>query len=103
MKDPMTPPVPMMANELENLEKLREYMSETEFEQYLEKRAIEALIKYRATSDLEALEEMQFFMHRITHEIILGLKKSGEAQTLQDQIKRLNTLAEMHEGRDGMV
>ena len=104
MKDPMTPPVPMMSDELENLEKLREYMSEIEFQQYLEKRAIEALIKYRATSDLEALEEMQFFMHRITHEIILGLKKSSDDErALQEQIKRLNTFAEMYEGRDGMV
>jgi hypothetical protein len=69
----------------------------------LEKRAIEALIKYRASSDLDALEEMQFFMHRITHEIFLGLKKSGEQQTVQDQIRRLNLLASIHEGRDGMV
>lgn len=97
------PPVPMMADELENLEKLRKYMSETEFQQYLEKRAIEALIKYRATSDLEALEEMQFFMHRITHEIFLGLKKSDQKSTVQDQIKRLNLMARIYEGRDGMV
>lgn len=103
MKDPMMPPVPMMADELENLEKLRKYMSETEFQQYLEKRAIEALIKYRATSDLEALEEMQFFMHRITHEIFLGLKKSDQKSTVQDQIKRLNLMARIYEGRDGMV
>lgn len=101
MKDPMTPPVPRMADELANLEKLREYMSEPEFQQYLEKRAIEALIKYRASSDLEALEEMQFFMHRITHEIFMGIKKTQEFETTQDQIKRLNMLAAMQEGYDG--
>jgi len=101
MKDPMTPPVPMMADELANLDKLREYMSAAEFQQYLEKRAIEALIKYRASSDLEALEEMQFFMHRITHEIFMGIKKTQEFETTQDQIKRLNMLAAMQEGYDG--
>ena len=101
MKDPMTPPVPRMADELANLDKLREYMSEVEFQQYLEKRAIEALIKYRASSDLEALEEMQFFMHRITHEIFMGIKKTKEHETTQEQINRLNILASMQEGYDG--
>jgi len=101
MKDPMTPPVPRMAEELANLDKLSEYMSEAEFQQYLEKRAIEALIKYRGSSDLEALEEMQFFMHRITHQIFLGIKKTQEFETTQDQIKRLNMLASMQEGYDG--
>lgn len=101
MKDPMTPPVPMMADELANLDKLREYMSDTEYQQYLEKRAIEALIKYRGSSDLKALEEMQFFMHRITHEIFLGIKKTKEHESTQEQINRLNILASMQEGYDG--
>ena len=101
MKDPMTPPVPRMADELANLDKLKEYMSDSEYQQYLEKRAIEALIKYRSTSDLEALEEMQFFMHRITHQIFLGLKETQEHETTQDQIKRLNMLAAIQEGYDG--
>lgn len=101
MKDPMTAPVPRMADELKYLEDIRAYMSQTEYQKYLEQRAIEALIKYRATSDLESLEEMQFFMHRITHEIFLGLKKTHELETTQDQIKRLNMLAAMQEGYDG--
>ena len=96
----MTPPVPMMADELANLDKLRQYMSEPEYQQYLEKRAIEALIKYRGSSDLKALEEMQFFMHRITHEIFMGIKKTKEYETTQQQVKRLNILASMHEGYD---
>ncbi len=100
MKDPMTPPVPMMADELANLDKLRQYMSESEYQQYLEKRAIEALIKYRGSSDLKALEEMQFFMHRITHEIFMGIKKTKEYETTQQQVKRLNILASMQEGYD---
>ena len=101
MKDPMTPPVPMMADELANLDKLREYMSESEYQQYLEKRAIEALIKYRGSSDLKALEEMQFFMHRITHEIFMGIQKTKEHESTQQQIERLNILASMQEGYDG--
>lgn len=100
MKDPMTPPVPMMADELANLDKLRQYMSESEYQQYLEKRAIEALIKYRGSSDLKALEEMQFFMHRITHEIFMGIKKTKEYETTQQQVERLNILASMQEGYD---
>ena len=101
MRDPMTPPVPRMADELANLDKLREYMTEAEFQQYLEKRAIEALIKYRSSSDLEALEEMQFFMHRITHEIFMGIKKTEQFESTQEQIQRLNMLAAMQEGYDG--
>jgi len=101
MKDPMTPPVPRMADELDNLEKLQKYMTDTEYQQYLEKRAIEALIKYRGSSDLEALEEMQFFMHRITHQIFLGIQKTKEHETTQQQIDRLNILASMQEGYDG--
>ena len=103
MKDPMTPPVPRMAEELEYLEKVHEYMNDTEYQQYLEKRAIEALIKYRATSDLKALEEMQFFMHRITHEIFMGIKEMEKHESTQEQIKRLNMLASIYEGRDGMA
>jgi len=90
-----------MADELANLDKLREYMTEAEFQQYLEKRAIEALIKYRSSSDLEALEEMQFFMHRITHEIFMGIKKTEQFESTQEQIQRLNMLAAMQEGYDG--
>ena len=101
MRGPMTPPVPRMADELANLDKLREYMTEAEFQQYLEKRAIEALIKYRSSSDLEALEEMQFFMHRITHEIFMGIKKTEQFESTQEQIQRLNMLAAMQEGYDG--
>jgi hypothetical protein len=76
-------------------------MTEAEFQQYLEKRAIEALIKYRGSSDLEALEEMQFFMHRITHEIFMGIKKTEQFESTQEQIQRLNMLAAMQEGYDG--
>ena len=101
MRDPMTPPVPRMADELANLDKLKEYMTDAEFQQYLEKRAIEALIKYRGSSDLEALEEMQFFMHRITHEIFMGIKKTEQFESTQEQIQRLNMLAAMQEGYDG--
>jgi len=78
MKDPMMPSVPLMAAELSHLETLRQYLTPSEYQNHLEQRAIEALIKYRGSSDLEALEEMQFFMHRITHEIFLGIKKSAD-------------------------
>jgi len=101
MKDPMTAPVPMMAEELENLENLKKYMDQNEYHAYLEKRALEALVRYRAKSNLEDLEEMQFFMHRITHNIIEGVKKTEEFKEQQNQIKRLNVLASIHEGDDG--
>ena len=35
--------------------------------------------------DIEALEEMQFFMHRITHNIIEGVKKTEEIKAQEDQ------------------
>jgi len=49
------------------------------------------------------LEEMQFFMHRITHEIFMGIKEMEKHESTQEQIKRLNMLASIHEGRDGMA
>jgi len=100
MKDPMKPPVPRMAEELENLENLKKYMDENEYHAYLEKRALEALVRYRAKSNLEDLEEMQFFMHRITHNIIEGVKRTEEHNEQQERIKRLNIMAAIYEGDD---
>jgi len=101
MKDPMTPPVPMMAKELEVLEELQKYMSRQEYHAYLEKRALDALFNYRKEHNLEDLEEMQFFMHRITHHIIEGVKETKDHNKRQEEIKRLNILASMQEGDDG--
>ena len=101
MKDPMKPPVPRMAEELENLENIKKYMDKNEYHAYLEKRALEALVRYRAKSNLEDLEEMQFFMHRITHNIIEGVKKTEELIAQKEQIRRLNILSSIHEGDDG--
>jgi len=101
MKDPMKPVVPMMAEEMENLENLKKYMDDNEYHAYLEKRALEALVRYRAKSELEDLEEMQFFMHRITHNIIEGVKKTEELIAQKEQIRRLNILSSIHEGDDG--
>ena len=47
MKDPMKPLAPTMADELDNLERVRQYMSARDYQDYIEKRALEALIKYR--------------------------------------------------------
>ena len=101
MSDPMKPVVPLMAEEMENLENLKKYMDDNEYHAYLEKRALEALVRYRAKSNLEDLEEMQFFMHRITHNIIEGVKKTEELIAQKEQIRRLNILSSIHEGDDG--
>jgi len=101
MRDPMKPVVPLMAEEMENLENLKKYMDDNEYHAYLEKRALEALVRYRAKSNLEDLEEMQFFMHRITHNIIEGVKKTEELIAQKEQIRRLNVLSSIHEGDDG--
>jgi hypothetical protein len=101
MRDPMKPVVPLMAEEMENLENLKKYMDDNEYHAYLEKRALEALVRYRAKSELEDLEEMQFFMHRITHNIIEGVKKTEELIAQKEQIRRLNILSSIHEGDDG--
>jgi hypothetical protein len=90
-----------MAEELENLESLKKYMDKNEYHAYLEKRALEALVRYRAKSNLEDLEEMQFFMHRITHNIIEGVKKTEEFNEQQERVKRLNVMAAIYEGDDG--
>lgn len=101
MKDPMKPVVPLMAEEMENLENLKKYMDENEYHAYLEKRALEALVRYRAKSSLQDLEEMQFFMHRITHNIIEGVKKTEELNAQKEQVRRLNIMASIYEGDDG--
>lgn len=101
MKDPMKPPVPTMARELEILDELSKYMSRQELHSYLEKRALDALFNYRKDHNLEDLEEMQFFMHRITHHVIEGVKETEDYKRRQEEIKRLNMLASMQEGYDG--
>lgn len=101
MKDPMKPVVPIKAEEMKVLDQLEQYMSRDEFHAYLEKRALDALFNYRNSSDLEDLEEMQFFMHRITHHIIEGVKETEEYNKRQEEIKRLNVLSSIYEGDDG--
>lgn len=100
MKDPMKPVAPTMADELDNLERMREYLSEKDYQEYLEKRVLEALVKYRKHHNIEDLEEMQFFMHRITHSVIEAVKKTEDYKRQQAEIERMNLLARIHEGDD---
>jgi hypothetical protein len=53
MKDPMKPLAPTMADELDNLERVRQYMSARDYQDYIEKRALEALVKYRKHHNLK--------------------------------------------------
>jgi hypothetical protein len=101
MKDPMKPLAPTMADELDNLERVRQYMSARDYQDYIEKRALEALIKYRKHHNLEDLEEMQFFMHRITHSVIEGAKISEIYKRQLTELEKLNLMARIYEGDDG--
>lgn len=101
MKDPMKPLAPTMADELDNLEKLRQYMSPRDYQDYIEKRALEALVKYRKNHNIEDLEEMQFFMHRITHSVIEGVKETESYKKQLSEIERMNLMARIYEGDDG--
>jgi hypothetical protein len=90
-----------MSEEHERLDKLTKFMPESMYNDYLQGRALEALQRYRDTNDLEALEEMQFFMHRITHQVIKQIEENVKIREAVSEVERLNILAAIHEGYDG--
>jgi len=90
-----------MSEEHARLDKLTKFMPESMYNDYLQGRALEALQRYRDTSDLEALEEMQFFMHRITHQVIKQIEENVKLREAVSEIERLNIMASIHEGYDG--
>lgn len=101
MQNAMSPVCPVMNEEHERLDKLTKFMPESMYNDYLQGRALEALQRYRDTSDLEALEEMQFFMHRITHQVIKQIEENVKLREAVSEVERLNILASIHEGYDG--
>jgi hypothetical protein len=90
-----------MSEEHARLDKLTKFMPESMYNDYLQGRALEALQRYRDTNDLEALEEMQFFMHRITHQVIKQIEENVKLREAVSEVERLNILASIHEGYDG--
>jgi len=68
---------------------------------YLQGRALEALQRYREENDLEALEEMQFFMHRITHQVIKNLEESVRIHEAMSEAEKLKIMSDIYEGYDG--
>jgi hypothetical protein len=90
-----------MSEEHARLDKLTKFMPESMYNDYLQGRALEALQRYRDTSDLEALEEMQFFMHRITHQVIKQIEENVKLREAVSEVERLNIMASIHEGYDG--
>jgi len=90
-----------MSEEHARLDKLTKFMPESMYNDYLQGRALEALQRYRDTSDLEALEEMQFFMHRITHQVIKQIEENVKLRETVSEVERLNIMASIHEGYDG--
>jgi hypothetical protein len=101
MQNAMAPVVPTMADELARLEKMRAYMTDSSYNEYLQSRALEALVKYRETHDIEDLEEMQFFMHRITHQVIKNIEEHVKVREAVSEVEKLKIMSDIHEGYDG--
>jgi hypothetical protein len=101
MQNAMMPVVPTMAEEHERLDKLSKVMPTGMYTDYLQGRALEALQRYREDNDLEALEEMQFFMHRITHQVIKNLEESVRVREACAEAEKLKIMSDIYEGYDG--
>lgn len=100
MHNAMSPVCPVMSEEHERLDRLAKFMPENVYSDYLQGRALEALQRYRDTNDLEALEEMQFYMHRITHQVIKNLDQSIKDRVALTEQQKLNIMAAIYEGYD---
>lgn len=101
MQNAMLPVVPNMAEEHARLDKLAGVMPQSVYTDYIQGRALDALQRYRETNDLEALEEMQFFMHRITHQVIKNLEEGVRVREAVSEIEKLKIMSDIHEGYDG--
>lgn len=101
MQNAMTPVCPLMNKEHERLDKLSKVMPGNIYSDYLQGRALAALHRYRETHDIEALEEMQFYMHRITHQVVKGLNASIKVREALSEQEKLNVMSAIYEGDDG--
>jgi len=101
MQSAMTPVCPVMSEEHERLDKLSKVMPDNVYSDYLQGRALAALQRYRETNDLADLEEMQFYMHRITHQVLKSLEESTKVREALAEQQKLNIMASIYEGYDG--
>ncbi len=101
MQNAMTPVCPVMSEEHERLDKLSKVMPDNVYSDYLQGRALAALQRYRETNDIADLEEMQFYMHRITHQVLKSLEESTKVREALAEQKKLNIMSSIYEGYDG--
>ena len=101
MQSAMTPVCPVMSEEHERLDKLSKVMPDNVYSDYLQGRALAALQRYRETNDIADLEEMQFYMHRITHQVLKSLEESTKVREALAEQQKLNIMASIYEGYDG--
>jgi hypothetical protein len=101
MQNAMTPVCPVMSEEHERLDKLSKVMPDNVYSDYLQGRALAALQRYRETNDITDLEEMQFYMHRITHQVLKSLEESTKVREALAEQKKLNIMSSIYEGYDG--
>tara|TARA_X000001316_G_C922093_1_gene36908 strand:+ start:1307 stop:1579 length:273 start_codon:yes stop_codon:yes gene_type:complete len=90
-----------MSEEHERLDKLSKVMPDNVYSDYLQGRALAALQRYRETNDITDLEEMQFYMHRITHQVLKSLEESTKVREALAEQKKLNIMSSIYEGYDG--
>jgi hypothetical protein len=90
-----------MSEEHERLDKLSKVMPDNVYSDYLQGRALAALQRYRETNDIADLEEMQFYMHRITHQVLKSLEESTKVREALAEQQKLNIMASIYEGYDG--
>lgn len=85
-----------MGDEYDRLHKLQKVMDESSYNAYVHGRAFDAIERYRQTGDPKALEDAQFYMHRVTHQVMKGLHESARIEQNRRDIARLNILNEMN-------
>jgi hypothetical protein len=85
-----------MGEEYDRLYRLQKVMDESSYNAYVHGRALDAIQRYRETGNPKALEDAQFYMHRVTHQVLKSLSECARIEQNRREIIRLNILNEMH-------
>lgn len=98
--DPMHVVVTNSGEELECLATLEAKLGEEMFAAYLQGCAMRSHYWYRKTGKVAYLDEMHFYMHRMTHFTMKAAADMSKRVQHAYEVERLNLLSQMHETED---
>jgi hypothetical protein len=99
---PLDPVIPIgMHQELDCLEYVHRNMDHGPYVSFLQGLVMHNLWYYRQTGEVKYLEQMQFYVHRMTHMTMKIANVQVETAKRQMEIEKLNLMNRIHNGEDG--